>query len=412
MEFDIPALVIDAGSTSVKAGLTVDESPSIVIPSLYSRSSTTEGDYHFGDSIDQYPENEVLTTHENGIVYNWDAVAAQWEYIYSELAQDPKELPLVVTENSWASKKPKSKVYEVAFENLEVPVFSLLRSQLCTSYSIGRPTSLVIELGGATTSVTPIHNGKVLSKGVHHTKFAGDFLNLFALESLRAKSARGQDADFENSLLPRKFQNRTTPISDSFKAYQVNKTLTEMKASILAISPYPITADQFTMPNSLHTIEIPHRDFELPTGELLPNFGIGQFKLSEPLFQPAPYAGAFTQAKVVPESLGLTDLVLTSLKKLEANGEVYQELLKSVILTGGSTYVPGLEQRLINDLVRFLPNFSINTYCNPDLLDRNFSAWHGAVILGTRPQPDFENLYISKHDYEEIGEDGLLERSK
>ncbi|GMF88520.1 unnamed protein product [[Candida] boidinii] len=162
MEFDFPSVIIDSGSSTTRAGLSMDNSPSFVMPSVYSRESLNSGDYIFGDALDDSPSNEVFTIVSGGLVYNWDAMLEAWKHIYKELQVEDRadELPLVITENSWNTKKNRQMACQLAFEEMDVPALSILKRQLCTAYGVGRANALVIDVGGDVASVTPIHNGK------------------------------------------------------------------------------------------------------------------------------------------------------------------------------------------------------------------------------------------------------------
>lgn len=413
MDFQIPSLVIDGGSHSIKAGLSTDDAPILVMPSQYSKGD----EIYVNDEIDLHPENEVLTTYSDGLAYNWDAIQKQYEHIYRRMDVASDELPLVMTENMGNSTKNRGLACQMAFEGLEVPVFSLLKSQLCTSYGIGRATSFIIDLGADITSVTPIHNGLILNKGALRSKYAGGFLNVHLQKYLERKT--GHSIDW---LMPKRFQN--VACSESFKMFQMEKTMTDIKSYLAALSPYPLHPKDVVLPHQQQQQaysqleQPPAKAYKFPNGQVIKDISVvEQYQLAEPIFQPQFYSQAFAPEITLPvDSLGLNDLILNSLKKLEATGNVYQELLQNIVIVGGSSFIPGLEQRIINDLIRVIPNFAIQAFANPVVDERNFSTWNGAVILSSNNHGSgstgFENGFISKAEYQEFGEDAIAEKFK
>ncbi|ODV98459.1 hypothetical protein PACTADRAFT_48218 [Pachysolen tannophilus NRRL Y-2460] len=409
MDYHIPSVVIDNGSMTTRAGVSTDENPSLVFPTHYSKNVNTD-EIVIGRDINNYPENEVYTLLNDGIFYNWDHVLDNWKYVYSNLKIESRELPLVITENSWNTKKNRNKSCQLAFEELEVPVFSIVKAPLCTSYSVGRSTSLIIDIGSSVTSVTPIFNGNILAKGTVHSKFAGDFLNLHVLEFLKKKTNNNID-DF---LIPKAF-NSDKKMSNSFKMYQINKTLADFKLSCLSFSKLPL--DPIITPEQSNQIQMTPRHYLLPNEQEniqddIVELQYEQYQLPEVLLKPALYTNNNLQDIKVPrDSMGLVELVLSSLQKLETAGDIYQQLLNNIVITGGTSFIPDLEHRVINEFQRTLPSLSIQTYSNPNLLERNFSSWIGATILSSMGST-LDNIFINKEEYEELGEDLIAERFK
>ncbi|KAH3686497.1 hypothetical protein WICPIJ_002525, partial [Wickerhamomyces pijperi] len=111
---------------------------------VYSRDSVDNGNYVFGDDIDSYPQNNIYTMYSEGLVYDWEAISQQWTQIYSQLKLNATEIPLVVTENAWNTKKNRIKACQTAFEELQVPIFSILKRQLCTAFAVSKPSSSIV----------------------------------------------------------------------------------------------------------------------------------------------------------------------------------------------------------------------------------------------------------------------------
>jgi len=377
---DITSIVIENGSHTTRAGFSTETLPSLIFPTVYSQDPVTKK-YQFDDEIN--PDSEIFTIVKEGIAYNWDALEQSWAYVFDKLKVDPTEFPLVISEELWNNKKNRSKLTELAFEKFNVPVFTVLKSPIAITYGLGRSTSLVIDIGSSKTSITPIVDGTILYKGAVHSKFAGDFLNLHILKYLE----KSTNFDYVKG-------------SESYKTFQIDKILNDFKSTISSVSNYPIVS-------SSADFSIGSKSYQLPDGKVI-EVGKEQVLLSEPLFHPLSYK--IPGVELSEDSLGLTDLILNGLKKLDVTQDIYASLLNNIVLTGGTSLLPGLETRLISDLSRFLTTFNIQSFSNPNLIERNNAVWIGAGVLAS--MNSFENHYITNQEYKEGGEAIINEKFK
>jgi actin-related protein len=383
---EIVTIVIENGSTATRAGFSSSSLPALVIPSLYSQNAN--GDIVVGDEIADYPDNEIFTILKDGVVYNWDALEKLWGYIFEKLNVNPDEYPLTIIEPTWNSKKNRAKLAELAFNTFSVPLLNIFKAPIATSYGLGKSTSLIIDIGASSVSVTPVVDGQIINKGTIHSKFAGDFINLHVLNYLSSKF--NVDSLFSE-----------TGGSESFKRFRTTDLINDFKTSILNISNFPIV-------NSAADFNVVDKPYQFLNGEII-EVGKEQLLLAEPLFHPLQYPLPGVE---LPQdsTLGLIDLILLSLKKSEANKEVYDKLLTNIVLTGGSSLLPGLETRLLNDLSRFLPKFVIQSFTNPSAIERVNSNWIGAGILDS--MNSFEEAIVTKVEFEEKGEEIINEKFK
>lgn len=450
MAFTAPAVVIDNGSYTTKAGFALEDLPSLVFSSNYaidSDSSVKVGERQ----IDANPENEVMTFMDNGLIYNFDNIVHNWRYVYDNIDNNnpinPKEYPLMLTEQSWNTSKNKLATTQIAFEELEVPIFSLVKTPLAQLYHLGRATGIVVDVGSSVASVTPILDGIIQTKSSFHSKYAGDFANLHILNNLESKT-------HVDTLIPKKFLS--TRMSQSFKNYQISyNLLQDFKSSMLNVCEVP--AGQSTYP-------LNPKNYQLPTKAHV-TINREQIDLLENLFQPnfSPLSNISVPEVNLnkPQTNGLSNLVLLALKNLESSfipsseamnpnnvnsrytkfNEILRELLSNILITGGSSLTTGLSQRIINDIYRsahqFFPNYiftqpgrlvlgSLGNYQQNDISevwDKKFGSWLGACNLASMLNDNdnqesnsiniaLDNWFVTKSDYEELGEDYILEKFK
>lgn len=438
MVYTAPAVVIDNGSHTTKAGFALEDLPGLVFSSNYAVGPS--GDVIVGDEqISNSPDYEVMTLMDNGLIYNFENITHNWEYVYKHMDNqngvDPKEYPLMITQHDWNTPKNKMAAAQIAFETFEVPLFSLVKTPLVQLYHVGKSTGLVIDVGSSNATVTPILDGIIQSKSSFTSKFAGDFTNLHALNYLQKHG--GLDA-----LLPKRFL--TTRATESFKNYQISHyALEDFKLSMLSVADgapnqyqYPVTPKSYQLPNGTHVSV--YRE---------------QIEVMESMFQPQLYqipgVNVPEAAMDKPLTHGIITLILSSLKTLEDSftgehqtagkfGEVLRELCGNILITGGTSLSTGFSQRILNDLYRSAGqlfaaqlqgrNIAFGTLGNhhlgdiQDTWDRKFSAWKGATNLASmlndvNGEADnlniaLENWFVTKSDYEEMGEDLILEKFK
>ncbi|EGW34946.1 uncharacterized protein SPAPADRAFT_48009 [Spathaspora passalidarum NRRL Y-27907] len=427
MAYTSPAVVIDNGSYTTKAGFAREDLPSLVFNSNYMVNPETQAVIVGDDALEANCQNEVMTLLDNGLIYNYDNIIHNWQYVYDNIDNhnpiDAKEYPLVLTEQSWNTPQNKVTTCQIVFESLEVPIFSLVKTPIAQLYRAGKSTGLVIDIGSSVTSVTPILDGIIQQKSSYHSKYAGDFLNLHVLNYLESKTPF-------NNLIPAQFAHA----SDSFKHYYASHNILQEYKN-LSIS-YQIKSYQLYNHENINVQDQRNYLENLfdPTLNKLPNVTVPEPTLDK------------------PGSHGLTNLVFLALKNLESSLlpssndttsqnkfarfiEIFKELLSNVFITGGTASANGLPDHIINDLraltQKYFPNYPFsyavqqirpNNTENSETWDRQFGAWLGACNLASMLNDHNEdsnsakialdNWFITKADYEELGEDLIVEKFK
>ena len=97
---------------------------------------------------------------------------------------------------------------------------------------------------------------------------------------------------------------------------------------------------------------------------------------------------------------GIHTLIYNSYMKCDL--DVRMDLLANIILSGGNTMHPGLEERLHAELVALFPfsgHSSVIKVIAPP--ERKYSVWIGGSILASLST--FQKMWISKNEYDESG---------
>lgn len=442
--------MLDPGYNSVRAGFAGEDTPKSIVPTFY---ASTSSERHFGDHVIDVPREDVEIKNpigRDGIVEDWDAAEALWKYSFAhkltgvrpnralqEWLNDPKAIPdlhkamadaedtekcledhpLFMTEPSWNPTKAREKCAEIALESWAAPAFYLGRAGVMGAFAAGRPTALVMDFGASQVSVTPVHDGMILKKGVVKANVGGNYLSSQVLNMLAANEPEsititphylvqskqpvdaGQPANAVLKQLPEGFKAPRP----SFRRYQEEKIVLEFKEIALQAWTNPNTP--FRGQGEATAREQQYaQPFEFPDG-YNQTFSSERFRIVESLFDPqcyyAPPAGSEEGALYpAPEAhTTITGLVKASLNQVDV--DIRPFLLGNVVVTGAASLIRGLPDRIQQELTKQYPSTRVRIQASGMPVERKFGSWIGGSIvasLGT-----FHQMWISKKEYEEHG---------
>jgi actin-related protein 4 len=104
------------------------------------------------------------------------------------------------------------------------------------------------------------------------------------------------------------------------------------------------------------------------------------------------------------EAVGITKLVQNVLNNLDI--DLKPQLANNIVLTGSTTLIPRLNERLNNELMLLNPSLKIRVHSAGNPTERRHASWIGGSILSSLGT--FHQLWVSKAEYEEVGPDQLI----
>jgi len=365
-EPEITPVVIDNGTGMVKAGFAGDDAPRCVFPSLVGvprgkqcMVGMARKDLYIGDEAQsrrgmlklRYPL-------EHGVVHSWDDMTALWHHtFYNELRVDPSEQPILLTEAPMNPKSNREKMCQIMFETFDVPDFYVGIQAVLSLYSSGRTTGIVLDSGDGVSHTVPIYEGYSLSHAISRLDLAGRDLTTYMRRILKE---RGMTLEGPSGLeIVRDIKEKTCYVALDFEE-EMSKV--ELKSDM----------------------EV---NYELPDGTIV-QIGSERFRTPEALFQP-DLLGI--------ECDGIHNLTYNSIQDCDL--DVRRDLYNNVVLSGGSTMYPGLQKRLEKELTHLAPASVRVKIVAPK--ERKYSVWIGGSILSSLSS--FQDMWISKEDYEESG---------
>ena len=355
-----PHIIIDNGTGYCKAGFSNEEGPRTVIPSCVGYPKYSDVIYNYSDKKEFYVGEEanrkrgILKLNypmENGVINNWDDMEKIWGYIFTnELRAAPEEHNVMLTEAPFNPKENREKMAQIMFETFNVPNFFIYIQAILSLYSAGKYTGFVLDSGDGVTHSVPVFEGYCLPHAIIRHDVAGRDLTEYMIKLL-----------YETGF--RCYSTAEKEIAKKIKEECIYIPLDFQKESV---EPYI---------------------YELPDGNYV-TLTDQRIRCPEALFRPS-YIGK--------EGPGIHEICHYSIQKCDI--DLRKELYYNIILSGGTTMIKGLSERLTEDLKIILGGALSEVRVKPS--ENKFAIWQGGAIASNL-EP-FKSQWITKEEYEESG---------
>jgi actin beta/gamma 1 len=295
---------------------------------------------------------------ERGIIKDWRAMERIWSSTFKDLGVDPSKHPVLLTQVLKNPKKNKEKIAEIMFETFNVPKLYLAYQGVLALYASGRTTGIVLGIGEGAFSITPIYEGYALTDAMDQIDLAGLDITLYLEKLLKQGGFHSmQYADIE-------------VIGDikeklCYVALDAEKEKYESRAE-----------DKM------------ERIYTLPLGQKV-EIGNERFLAPECLFNPSLIGKGDRES--------IARVLVSALNKCDYDVRV--DLFQSIVLSGGTTLLPGLADRLIQEIRKKTPpSFYVRVVAPPE---RMYSVWIGGSVVGSLRTSD--KMFKTKKEYREKG---------
>ncbi|XP_070619012.1 actin, cytoplasmic type 5-like isoform X4 [Erythrolamprus reginae] len=258
-------------------------------------------------------------------------------------------------ENGFISKSHREKMTQIMFESFHVSAFYLATQAVLSLYASGRTTGVVLDIKSNGMDLVPVYEGYAVGPAIVRMDMGSEDLTDFLLRML---NERGYKINPEEREVVEDIKEKFCYVASDFEKEMATAT-----------------------PSSLE------KKYELPDGQVI-TIDTERFRCPEGLFQP----GHLGQ-----QHCGIHETVFSAVMKCDQDRR--SAMFKNVVLAGGTSMFPGFVERLQPEMTALVSsNTEVKIIAPPN---RTCSAWVGGSLLASLPQ--FQQIYISKEEYEECG---------
>lgn len=365
---DKPHVIIEIGSSYVKAGFAGEEGPRAEFSNVVGRPKvfdimvgSEQEDYFVGSETEE-KRGSLILRHpvEHGIVEDWDDFEKVLHHTFTnELRVNPEEHNVLITETALNPKVNREKLTQILFDTFNVPGLYVANTAVLSLYSAGKFTGLVVEIGDGVAHIVPVFDGSVLPHSIQKINLAGRDLTDYLIQIL---SERGL--------------HLTTGAERA-----IVKDIKEKLCYVALDFDEELDASKSSSSKEAN--------YEMPNGNVI-TIGSERFRTPEILFKPSLIGKEFG---------GIHEQVHQAITKSDV--DVRKDLYQNIVLSGGTTLFAGLPERLTKEVQKLAPQAIKSLVKVIAVPERKYCSWIGGSILSSIST--FSSMWITKEEYQDAG---------
>ncbi len=355
---------MDISSRVSKVGFAGDDEPRLIIPTLVGAPRRDLAKERKKKSISRpsFGKSPI----EGGLVQDWGAIERLYDNIFMDLRVDSSKCPVLYSEVPLHPPKHRERIAKIMLERFKAPKLAFINSAALATYSSGRTTGLVVDIGDGICSIAPVYEGYIIEHAIMTYTLAGRDITDY-LQRLMRQAGYSFISAIEKEIV---------------------RDIKE-KLCYVALDPQEeLKKFESGMPRD--------NNYTLPDGKEV-HIGVERILVTECLFNPS---------LIGKEYLPLDDAIISVIKKCDTHTQ--QHFYNNIILSGGSSLFPGLKQRLQKEIQRKIPkSLKLNVLERPE---RFTSVWIGGSIIASLNS--FNKIWVTKEEYLKKGTEVFNQRAK
>jgi len=332
-----------------------------------------------------------------GVVQDWDNMEKYWQFVLNEVGvsqSNTEKTPILLVDSPTTSISDRVKWAEILFEGYRAPSLCIGNSASLSIFAAGRTTGVVVDCGAGLTTAVPVFEGLALTHACTSMDYGGMDIT-FRLQKL-LKDRSNISLNLADALIVKErlgAVNTAPPIPLGKMGKGKSGSVADVTSKVVQENESDFTSVH--LPDGKE-VRIETRFFSDCVEPMLNN-------------STTTFGGLSPQ---VYESLILCD------------DSIRKELANSIIISGGCSMLPGLGNRLNNDLAKlFLAKDTskgrdrdgpVTATVMPSSArsesgythQRKFAAWTGGSIFASLES--FKQLLVTRQEWEESADAALL----
>eukprot|EP00927_Polykrikos_kofoidii_P045459 TRINITY_DN39458_c0_g1_i1.p1 TRINITY_DN39458_c0_g1~~TRINITY_DN39458_c0_g1_i1.p1 ORF type:complete len:437 (-),score=89.43 TRINITY_DN39458_c0_g1_i1:177-1412(-) len=379
-------IVLDHGSGYLKVGFSGEDTPRAVFPTAVANTIVDEAredepsvsvdataqkksQAFFGDAALMQANASIVRPVRRGEIQNTqqckDAFESLWEHTFRvALGIEQEEFPILIADpfpHGQSTYQSRVWMTEIMFERLKVKSLAIFNTAVLSLFSTGKTRGLVVESGEGLTQAVPVFEGYAIPHAIFKMEVAG--------QDITSKVQQMMDSSTGEDAMAGKIY-----VGDPRVMQALKEKVCTVALSHTAAMKGPDTASE------------EDKSFELPDGKVIKVPHQIRAGAPEVLFGNGNDAAPSMQT-ICMEAIDTCDL------------DFRQDLIKSLVVAGGTSMLPGMAPRLRSELCTLLPQeMRAQVEICVDSQRRN-AAWIGGSMFASLST--FDMVAISKQEYEE-----------
>ena len=371
---DNTVVIIDIGASSVRAGFAGKNIlPQLFFPAVCCLNHTTSEVFACGHEAllpDNratseliYPRRATLRMDKRDT--NLPAIAYIVRYVLTQLNVEPGNTHLVMTLPLTTTDKDKHSLAEMLFETVGVLALCFQDQALLSLYSYNTTSGIVVDIGDR-IDIVPVQDGFIVESGVFHMPFGGNAITEHLSKLITTKGVRYFSET--EAYITRLIKESMCYVSQNY-AEDVERCDTNVVDYTRALD-----VDRFHLPDHRKVIALDSALFKAPEGLLNPNMWGKDVR-------------------------GLHQLVWDSVQACSIDQR--KEMLRSIYLSGGTSRLPGLKERLEGELRLLAPSSTpVQLHVSEH---SNHAAFMGGCVLATLNSFSNSNVLVTREEWNNVG---------
>eukprot|EP01125_Pyxidicula_operculata_P003535 TRINITY_DN1456_c0_g1_i5.p1 TRINITY_DN1456_c0_g1~~TRINITY_DN1456_c0_g1_i5.p1 ORF type:complete len:317 (-),score=34.22 TRINITY_DN1456_c0_g1_i5:186-1136(-) len=297
---------------------------------------------------------------KRGKITNFDDLSEIWNHMFfNELRVAPEEVRVLMSDHPYAPLRDREKMAEIMFETFNITELAIEHESYMANFGTCRSCALVLQIGDGISHTLPIWEGYTMKEAILSVELSGSDITDYLTNSLRE-------------------------IGFPFNTTSEREIVRDMKEKLCYASlDYESEYARVSSGDDYNII----RSYSLPDSSSL-RIGKERFMSTEVLFRPSELLHR--------DVMGIHELLHKSIMNIDI--DLRTNLVRNIVLCGGSALIPGLAYRLKYEMLKMYDsNIAPNIIYFPE---SKYLTWLGGSALSNM---SFYKGWVSREKYEEHG---------